>query len=135
MKKNILPLLAVLCACSAVSCASEKTEPAPPPVFSFKTLSPDYKAKVKRGGTFVFELEENMTTGYSWTASADPKLAEVRLEHLPASSDLIGAPGRARVSVRPLTSSPAVVTLLYIRPWEKNKAEPAHRMVCTVTPE
>ena len=134
MKKHLLPLLAALCACGGVSCASPEPE-TPPPFFTFKNIVPDHKAKVKRGGIFIFELEENLTTGYSWTASADPKLAEVHLEHIPASSELTGAPGRARVLIRPLTSSPAAVTLLYIRPWEKNKTGPVHRMVCTVVPE
>ena len=72
------------------------------------------------GGCQKITLEENMTTGYQWTAKYDPKLCKAEITHCAADSELCGAPGQAVVLLSLLTDAPAEVVLEYRRPWEKD---------------
>lgn len=78
---------------------------------------------VASGDRLVFELDENMTTGYSWTGTSDDGDVEVRIDHLGAADlSRAGAPGRAAVEVRVHRGfdGPATVRFAYRRPWEKD---------------
>ena len=79
--------------------------------------------QVKSGDRLDFELEENITTGFSWDYTCDDPDVEVQIEHLPAetSGNLCGAPGRARVHIHVHRGydGPSSIRFFYRRPWEK----------------
>lgn len=133
MKKNLFLLLSSCILCAA-ACSTADAPQKTPAFYRTGNLPPDFRIAAKQGQVCSFELEENATTGYSWSESHDPALCAVRLIHLPAKSELMGAPGRVRVEITPLTANPADVTLRYVRPWEKD-VKPVHQTVCTAVPE
>ena len=104
----LLPLFAVFAAC--------------PPARGQKTQILALKAVP--GESVTFELPENITTGFRWTAKYDAALCKVEIAHRgpvnPSSEPVCGAPGRAVITVTLLTNAPADLTLEYRRPWEKD---------------
>jgi predicted secreted protein len=110
---TVVPLFAAGCANS--------TAPAEQPVAE----DPDARLiPLAVGGCAKITLEENMTTGYRWTAKYDAKLCKVEIDHRGPENQggvpLCGAPGKAIVTVTLLTNATAEVVLEYLRPWEKN---------------
>lgn len=81
----------------------------------------------------VFRLEENVTTGYQWSARYDPEQAQVRLVSRGASGMRCGAPGEVRVEIILRQKVASVVTLSYRRPFEPEKT-PALTLTVTVVP-
>ncbi len=82
---------------------------------------------VKSGDHWTFELEENQTTGFSWTASCPDHLVDVTLVHRGPEKEaegLCGAPGKALVTakIRRGFSGPSELTLTYRRPWSNEVA-------------
>ena len=54
----------------------------------------DGVVSAKPGDTLVVELEENLSTGYSWQIASQPSWCDlIASEHSPATSDLMGASG------------------------------------------
>lgn len=80
----------------------------------------DEVIRVVNGDRFYFDLDENMTTGYSWDYVCDDSDVEVRIDHERADSELCGAPGKAKVLIRIHRGfdGPAIVYFRYRRPWE-----------------
>lgn len=78
--------------------------------------------RVESGDRLFFELEENATTGYLWTAKSDDADVEVKLEHIAAdgSDGRCGAPGKVKVELRVHRGydGPSAITFAYQRPWE-----------------
>ena len=75
------------------------------------------------GDRFIFDLEENMTTGYSWRATCDDADVDVSIRHVAGVSDegLVGVPGKAEVQIRVHRGydGPSKIRFLYKRDWEK----------------
>ncbi len=72
------------------------------------------------------ELEENITTGYSWQADYDNNICLVQIEHLAAATQMTGAPGKAKVVIQALTPGETVIKLNYMRPFSGEKAAELH---------
>ena len=89
--------------------------------------------RVESGDRLFMDLEENMTTGYRWDSACDDSDVEVTIRHVPAkgNGDLVGAPGRAEVTIRVHRGydGPSVVTFFYKRSWEK---EPIRKFTITL---
>lgn len=87
--------------------------------------------RVQSGDRFYFDLDENMTTGYSWGYACNDADVEVLLDHKgppeskPGEPMLCGASGKASVRVRIHRGfdGPADVKFFYKRPWEKEPVE------------
>ena len=79
--------------------------------------------KVKVGTVINISLEGNPTTGYLWevTSKNAPVLTLVKQEFKPGSK-LIGAGGTTTFQYRADKKGNTKVTVVYHRPWEKNKA-------------
>ena len=77
--------------------------------------------QVQSGDRWYMDLEENASTGYQWSGDCDDKDVEVKIAHLPAESELVGAPGKASVEVcvHRGFDGPSSVNFEYRRPWEK----------------
>ena len=121
MKKLLLILLAVGCA-TLVQASTKFTDG---DFFDTKHMPRELKAKVFERETITFDLEENATTGYMWLAEYDDDDCYVEIEHLqaprpPMGPPMIGAPGRARISIKALRPGYQKVYLRYARSWERN---------------
>lgn len=82
-----------------------------------KVYGPGDTISVAEGQTFVIGLESNPTTGYEWTAAANPNATFVKSEMV-TSSTLIGAPGTQRLTFRATASGASTLTLNYARSFE-----------------
>lgn len=75
------------------------------------------------GDRFIFDLEENMTTGYAWCATCDDADVDVSIRHVAGVSDdgRVGVPGTAEVQIRVHRGydGPSKIRFLYKRDWEK----------------
>lgn len=97
-----------------------------PKEYKFDDMPSQLNAKVDVGQEFVFVLQENMTTGYSWEVVENKAKVPVSLEHQGAKTrsirgvPLVGAPGTAVVKITPDKKGKCTVKLGYRRPWEKN---------------
>ena len=73
------------------------------------------------GERWTFVLDENLTTGYEWTATCADNLVEVTVGHrAPENAEgLVGVPGQAVVSVRIRNgfAGPSELRLKYQRTW------------------
>ena len=74
------------------------------------------------GDRFLFDLEENMTTGYSWRATCDDADVDVSIKHVAGATDegMVGVPGTAEVEIRVHRGydGPSKIRFLYRRDWE-----------------
>lgn len=86
--------------------------------------------EVESGDRFWVELEENTTTGFSWTVASDDfrELVETYVRHIPCEPGpdeeaRCGAPGKAEVMIRIHRGfvGPATVVMKYARPWEPDR--------------
>lgn len=126
--------------------ATSSEEPAAVPVLStslpektdmeqdVQYVNPGEVVTVSPGRRFSLVLASNPTTGYQWqlVASPDPAVAVlVTNAYLPPSGNLIGAGGDEKWTFRAVGPGRASITLIYVRPWEKD-AEPARRETFTV---
>ncbi len=73
------------------------------------------------GERWTFVLDENLTTGYEWTATCADNLVDVTVGHrAPENTEgLVGVPGQAVVSVRIRSgfAGPSELRLKYQRSW------------------
>ena len=77
--------------------------------------------RVESGDRFFMTLEENPTTGYQWKATCDDDSVDVIIDHQPPErTDLAGAPGRAKVTIRIFRGydGPSEISFRYQRSWE-----------------
>lgn len=109
----LLLLLAVFAAGCGASASGQKTYG-----------KEDTNICVDEGKTFTIALNENPTTGYSWTyAISDEGIIAKSKDVFEAEStdtQLVGAGGMRIVSFKGLKKGSAIITFVYERSWEKN---------------
>ena len=82
----------------------------------------DQVVRVESGDRFFLTLEENGTTGYQWKADCDDDNVDVIIDHKPPErTDLAGAPGQAKVTIRVFRGydGPSEIHFRYQRSWEE----------------
>lgn len=97
--------------------------------FEFKNPTGNIVVNAGPGDEIEIDLKENVTTGYMWYAEYDKTLCLVEIEHKgPEKADkaMAGAPGKAEVEIKPLSTKPMTVVMEYKRNWEKG-VKPAQR--------
>lgn len=85
----------------------------------------EMRIDVAVGQEFTVTLASNATTGYHWELSAPLDEAVVRLigsDYRAADTKLLGAPGKEVWTFQAVGPGQTVITLKYVRPWEKNVA-------------
>lgn len=78
---------------------------------------------VRKSEPFRVQLEENATTGYSWTyqsSSASVKRIGEKSEPIAAQADLVGAPVQKTWTFRADRPGTYTLTFVYARSWEAN---------------
>ena len=70
------------------------------------------------GDTILLKLQENPSTGYTWTLSVTPGLIVTEDQHTPSILRRIGAPGMREWQIRVTGSGDQTVSVVYVRPWE-----------------
>lgn len=81
------------------------------------------------GKTFIFSLESNPTTGYSWQAEFDLEYLELINKEFVIDSKAIGAPGVEKYEFLALKQGQTEVTMIYKRPWESDFID---KQICPV---
>ena len=121
----------MLLACLPLACA--------PVVHSAgRTYSdPSATITVKQGEEFTISLDSNRTTGYRWMLAGEPDgrvVRHLKTDYLPAGNRRTGAGGLEVWSFVAVSRGKTVVTLHYLRPWEKD-ASPARKVEFSVLVE
>ena len=79
-----------------------------------------------RGDTFTIQLVSNPTTGYLWQFGTPPYDESVMIlrgdKYIRPEEQLCGAPGKRSLSFLAEGSGRTGLRLIYVRPWEKNRA-------------
>lgn len=79
-----------------------------------------------RGDTFTIQLVSNPTTGYLWQFGTPPYDESVMIlrgdKYIRPQEQLAGAPGKRSLSFLAEGSGRTGLRLIYVRPWEKNRA-------------
>lgn len=92
--------------------------------------NPNQIIRVEPFDRYVFELEENVTTGYMWDYTCDDPDVEVHIEHISANSEdgMVGCPGKAKVFflVHRGYDGPTTLEFFYKRRWEKAPIKSFH---------
>ena len=107
---------AILTALLLAGCAFER---------HYRAIVPEKNQVVRAesGDRFFFDLEENATTGYQWSATCDDADVDVSIRHVEgeAGEGLVGVPGVAKVEIRVHRGydGPSKVRFSYRRSWEK----------------
>jgi inhibitor of cysteine peptidase len=85
------------------------------------------------GGTLVVDLEENVTTGLSWSVETTPAMLKATGDEqlAPGDTGVVGAAGRHVFTWEATTAGTGELTLVYARPWEMGVA-PVKRFAVTV---
>jgi inhibitor of cysteine peptidase len=85
------------------------------------------------GGTLVVDLEENVTTGFSWSVETTPAMLVATGDEQVAAADTgaVGAEGRHIFSWKAAAAGTGELKLVYTRPWEKG-VTPEKRFAVTV---
>jgi inhibitor of cysteine peptidase len=86
------------------------------------------------GGELVVDLEENVTTGYSWRVDVTPGFLQVTAneQKVAAATGAVGAAGRHIVTWKATRAGTGEVVLTYLRPWEQG-VPPAKKFTASVT--
>ena len=98
--------------------------------YSMENIPAEIKAPVD--AEFRCFVEENTTTGFRWEAQFDQSKCEVVINHLPAKSDLCGAPGKAEIIIRATGEGPIAVVFLYRRNFESG-VPPVRQFIVNLT--
>jgi inhibitor of cysteine peptidase len=96
---------------------------------------PDTSIQRQVGERFILSLESNPSTGYSWKFSApvDGKILRlVKSEYRSPGPQIPGKGGRDSWIFQTIGKGNTSITLVYLRPWEKN-TPPAKKAVFRVT--
>ena len=75
------------------------------------------EAKINIGETYIWELESNPSTGYGWYFKNIEEGLTVESEFI-TKSDLCGAPGIQRITVKATIAGEYKLVADYTRPWE-----------------
>jgi inhibitor of cysteine peptidase len=70
------------------------------------------------GDTILLKLQENPSTGYTWTLSVTPGLTVTRDQHSPSILRRMGAPGTHEWQIRVMQSGEQTISAVYSRAWE-----------------
>jgi inhibitor of cysteine peptidase len=70
------------------------------------------------GDTILLKLQENPSTGYTWTLTVTPGLIVTRDQHSPSIIRRIGAPGTHEWQIRVMQSGDQTISAVYSRAWE-----------------
>jgi predicted secreted protein len=84
---------------------------------SAKVYGPGDSISVEAGDTFVIALSANPTTGYSWSAAANPN-ARYDSSKQVTSSTLPGAGGTQQLTFTATAAGTSILVLSYARPFE-----------------
>ena len=112
--------------------------PVPQPAPLPKTILTDQDAgkaiTLKVGDMLLVSLEGNITTGYTWemVAADSAILAQQGDAEYAPESNLVGAPGLIRLTLKATAAGHQALTLIYHRPWEKD-VEPVKTISFDVT--
>lgn len=82
--------------------------------------------KVHPGDTFMISLEENPTTGYSWTCEIEGSAIVLAYDDYKPSKEkegLVGTGGLHSFTFRAINEGFSKVTFRYKRPWEEDAIE------------
>lgn len=92
--------------------------------FRLKDVPERARASVDSGDDIEINLEEDITSGFQWTAEYDRSLVcEVKLDHKGPRRNplgLGGTPGHAEIEIEPFRPGEYTIRLVYSRPWEKD---------------
>jgi inhibitor of cysteine peptidase len=84
----------------------------------------DTSISVKEGEEFTIKLEENPTTGYSWSVkiSDESVLALSADNYLPddKSGDMVGSGGKRELTFRAMKLGDVLIDMVYEQSWEPN---------------
>ena len=123
MKKSVLMVLATACLLvSAAHCAHTQG----PPLTQKKVFSgSETPFAMKVGDEFVLTLESNPSTGYLWRLAVKPdentvKLVSSEYRAVP-DANRVGAGGNEVWTFLATGKGKAEISLIYVRPWEKDK--------------
>lgn len=92
-------------------------------------------AQLQVGGSLVIDLEENVTTGYSWRVDGalPPQLKAASDKAKPSGqTGVVGAAGRRVLTYTAVAAGTGQLRLVYVRPWEKGVA-PAKTFTASIT--
>jgi inhibitor of cysteine peptidase len=81
--------------------------------------------EVALGQEFAITLASNATTGYHWELAAPLSEAVVKLvssEYKAPETSALGAPGQEIWTFRAVGRGQTIISLKYVRPWEKDVA-------------
>jgi inhibitor of cysteine peptidase len=98
---------------------------------------PDASIQRQVGERFILTLESNPSTGYSWKFAppVDGKILRlVNSEYRSPDPQIPGKGGREYWTFQAIGKGHASITLVYLRPWEKN-TPPVKKAVFRVTVE
>lgn len=87
-------------------------------------MNPNSKIKVMVGKEFSLVLASNPTTGYSWQLAQPLEAQTVALvtnTFQPPNTQLVGAGGEEIWKFKALSAGQTIISLKYVRPWEKDK--------------
>lgn len=100
--------------------------------YELRNMPRELKASIVTREIITFELEENGTTGYMWTAKYDDDECYVSIEHFARENyRMVGVPGRARITIKGLKKGRHKVLLQYVRAFEK-QGRPAYTVEVNV---
>jgi len=127
MKTKKILVMLLLCAATFVGCkTNEKVEE----VAKVKEYTiNDNVIEVKKGEKFEIQLEENLTTGYSWMReSSDGSVVrevmkEENVTEEPGEEQLVGAPTEGTYTFEARNEGETEIKFSYKRPWESIPAE------------
>jgi inhibitor of cysteine peptidase len=79
--------------------------------------------EIDQGDTIVVDLEENISTGYSWMLEDLPEsvMQVVDDSRIAASGARLGAPGRRRITIAASGPGEATIKASLRRPWERGR--------------
>jgi inhibitor of cysteine peptidase len=99
---------------------------------------PPSSLEIYSGDKFVFYIESNPSTGYTWqmASGTDENVVELSSqETIPAPATtptpVVGAPGQEKFTFTATGKGLAAITLNYVRPWETDVA-PANTRIINV---
>jgi predicted secreted protein len=86
--------------------------------------------EIVQGDTVVVDLEENISTGYSWVLEDLPAsvMQVIDDSRIAASGARLGAPGRRRITIAANGRGEATITASLRRPWENDRPAQTYKI-------
>ena len=127
--KKILPAIVMICSCYGLMMAQgEIIGGISLPEKVRKNLvyrDPAKSIEIATGQEFTIELDANATTGYQWQLAEplDKKIIELlSAEYRASETSIIGAGGKEIWKFRAVARGNTIISMKYIRAWEKDIA-------------